>query len=78
MPRQVFLFTKDRVALKGIRKLSGKQKIMLSLEPPDTTPELGAKLRAFTREVDGFTFYNYGLLRDENLANIGAAREAWA
>ena len=64
--------------LKEIRKLSGKKKILLSLEPPDTNADLGAKLRAFTREVDGFTFYNYGLLRDENLANIGAAREAWA
>lgn len=50
------------------------KEFLWSAEPPDTTPELEGKCRAaLAAGADGFTFYNYGLLREENLRHIGDA-----
>jgi hypothetical protein len=66
-------------ALQGLRREWPGKALLISYQPEDTTPELPTRCRqAIAAGAEGFTFYNYGLLREENLARIGAARAAWA
>jgi hypothetical protein len=63
--------------LRQLRRDWPEKQFLLSMEPEDATPELAFRCLALRDEVHGFTFYNYGLLREENLGYIGAARQAW-
>lgn len=55
------------------------KEFLYSAQPADMTPELKARCAAaIASGAHGFTFYNYGLVRDENLRHIGAARDLWA
>jgi hypothetical protein len=54
--------------------------VLADIRPANFTSqeEMANHLRALGKAgVDGFTFYNYGLIRLEHLEWIGAARDAW-
>jgi len=74
--------TKMREALAEWRRsLPAEVKILAQINPEHIKgrEDLSARLKA-CRDAgyNGFTFYNYGLLRMEHLEWIGAAREVWA
>jgi hypothetical protein len=74
------LFTRPTAAevANWKRQAPGKQ-FLWSVQPVDTTPELPQRCADAVKDgIDGFTFYNYGLLREQRLANIGAARGVWS
>jgi len=65
--------------LAGWKRQAPGKPFLWSAQPADATAELPASCKAALAEgIDGFTFYNYGLMREQQLQNIGAARDAWA
>ncbi|MBI4530071.1 MAG: hypothetical protein HY709_00990, partial [Candidatus Latescibacteria bacterium] len=58
-----------------------ERRVQADIRPANFTSreEMRESLRALEKAgVDGFTFYNYGLIRLEHLEWIGAARDVWA
>lgn len=73
------LFTRPTAATlaEWKRQAPGKQ-FLWSAQPVDAAPELPTRGKeALAEGIDGFTFYNYGLMREQQLAHIGAARALW-
>ena len=66
--------------LKSLRQSLGEGKRLLpSYQPDDMDERLPERaLAARKAGADGFTFYNYGLVRLEHLAWIGRSRAAWS
>lgn len=61
--------------------LAGGQKMIADIQPGRyrSEAELHRRLTALADAgVDGFTFYNYGLLRMDHLSWVGAARPLWS
>lgn len=73
------LFTRPTAAETATwKRLAPGKQFLWSVQPVDTTPELPARCASAVRDgIDGFTFYNYGLLREQRLAHIGDARAVW-
>jgi hypothetical protein len=73
------LFTRPAAGtLAAWKRLAPGKPFLWSAQPVDATTELPNQCAAALAEgIDGFTFYNYGLMREQQLTHIGAARNAW-